>query len=180
MAEPYIGEIRIFGFNFAPTGWAMCNGQILPITQNTALFALLGTNFGGNGTTNFGLPNLQGNVPIDYGQGPGLSQYSIGEAGGKAAVILTNQTSPAHTHPANCVGGSGGQGDQNDPTGNLWSIAYSGRVPDNMYAPAQGAGLPMNANAVSAVGKNQPHNNLQPYLVLNFCIALAGIFPPRS
>ena len=180
MSEPFLGEIRMFGGNFAPRGWAMCNGQLLTISQNTALFSLLGTYYGGNGTSTFGLPNLQGSVPVDNGQGPGLSPYVAGEVGGVPTVTLISQTSPAHTHPVNCVGGSGNQGDQNDPKGNLWSLAFNGRRPDNMYDPSLGSGLKLNASAVSAVGNNLPHNNLQPYLVLNFCIALQGIYPTRG
>jgi microcystin-dependent protein len=180
MSDPYVGEIRIFGFTFAPVKWATCDGQLLPISQNTALFSLLGTNFGGNGTSNFGLPNLQGNVPLDFGQGPGLSPYDIGEVGGVPTVTLNTRTSPAHTHPVNCLGGSGSQGDQNDPKGNIWSIAYSGRAPDNMYAASPGNGLKLNEAAFSVIGNGQPHNNQQPYLVLNICIALAGEYPVRG
>jgi microcystin-dependent protein len=172
MAEPFVAEIRIFGFNFAPVGWAFCNGQILPISQNTALFSLLGTTYGGNGTSNFALPNLQGAAPLGLGQGPGLSQRDEGETGGEAALTLLVTEMPAHAHTPAC---NPGMGDRYSPAGSFWATDAGG---NNEYAPT--ANDKMSTVALGITGAGQPHNNLQPYLVLNFCIALNGIFPPRS
>ncbi len=175
MADQFVGEIRAFPFNFAPNGWAACNGQILPISQNTALFSLLGTQFGGNGTSNFGLPNLQGSAPLDAGQGPGLSQRTIGETGGEASVTLSLTQIPNHTHQAFGVAATG---DQLSPAGRTWATAHSGKVKDNNYSST--AGATMNGTALSQAGSSLPHDNMPPYLTVNFCIALTGIFPARS
>ena len=172
MSEPFIGEIREFGFNFAPIGWAQCSGQLMSIAQNTALFSILGTTYGGDGKTTFGLPNLQDSVPMGSGQGPGLSDRFLGETGGEAAVTLLGAEMPAHTHFARC---NSGDGDQYDPGNNFWAQDAAG----NAEYSATGA-VPMNPAALGPAGGNQPHNNLQPYCVLNFCIALQGIFPPRN
>jgi microcystin-dependent protein len=180
MASPFVAEIRIFGFNFAPTGWALCNGQILPISQNTALFSLLGTMYGGDGKSTFALPNMQGNVPINQGQGPGLSQRFIGENGGAETVTVLVSEIPAHNH--NFVGTtansstvtSSGNQVANGFTGNFQSS-----VQVKMYSTAAPNSL-MNPNAIGISGSSLPHNNLMPYLTLNFCIAMQGIFPPRS
>lgn len=175
MAEPYVGEIRIFPFAFAPLGWAFCNGQFLPISQNTALFSLLGTFFGGNGTSNFALPNLQGSVPLGTGQGPGLSPRDLGQAGGAPAVTLTTQTVAAHTHG---MLASPRDAELNAP-GPQNALARSN--PATIYTAPSGATLQaLSQQTLGTVGNGQPHNNLMPYLTLNFCIALQGVYPARS
>lgn len=171
--DPFVAEIRIFGFNFAPKGWAFCNGQILAISQNTALFSLLGTTYGGDGKSNFALPNFQGNAPMHYGQGPGLSLRDIGESGGTDTVSLTASELPEHSHSTSC---NAGMGDQYGPPGNFWATDAGGNLE---YAPGPATG-PMAAGAVQNMGGGEPHNNLQPYLALNFCIALQGVYPSRS
>jgi len=168
VSQPFIGEIRIFGFNFAPTGWAQCNGQLLPISQNTALFSVLGTAFGGNGTSNFGLPNLMGVAHLGADQANNVP----GTIAGAETVTLTTQQSPAHIHNVNCVSSAG---NQFGPKGNLWATDATGT---NEYGSPANAS--MNQNAIVPAGRNQPHNNIQPYLVLNYCIALTGIYPPRG
>lgn len=176
MSDQFVGEIRAFGFTFAPTGWALCNGQLLPISQNTALFSLLGTQFGGDGKSTFALPNLQACAPLGFGQGPGLSSRAIGETGGEPAVTLLASQMPSHTHTplANTTNPQ-----TNTPVGNTWAPPGAGRGL-NLYDPAPGTGVPMKPGAVGTAGGGQPHNNLPPYLTLNFCIALQGIYPPRS
>lgn len=176
MSEPFLAEIRIFGFNFSPRGWAFCNGQILPIAQNTALFSLVGTTYGGDGRTTFGLPDLQGRAPIFWGQGPGLSDYILGENGGTTSVTLTTNQLPGHTHTVQAVAANGSS---NTPVGNDWGKVAAGRGALNLYNPASD-GTSMNAAAFPNAGGSQPHNNMAPYLSLNFCIALQGIYPPRS
>jgi microcystin-dependent protein len=162
--------------NFAPTGWAQCNGQLLPISQNTALFSLLGTFYGGNGQSTFALPNIQGQAAMNQGQGPGLSDRFLGEASGTDIVTLLQSEIPAHSHT---IGGATVQnGGSQTPTGCIWGESPAGRGTLALYAtPATGA---MNPNALNLTGGNLPHNNLQPFLTLNFCIAMQGIFPPRS
>jgi microcystin-dependent protein len=177
MSDQFVGEIRIFGFNFAPTGWALCNGQLMPISQNTALFSLLGTNYGGDGRSTFGLPNLQGSAPLQQGQGPGLSLYEIGETGGEANVTLITTEIPLHNHFAGCLNGSG---TVNTPAGNVWAPAKVGRQAESRYATAPGTGPLLAVQALAPVGSSFPHNNMPPYQVLSFCIALQGIFPARS
>jgi microcystin-dependent protein len=174
MSEPYVGEIRMFPFNFAPTGWALCNGQLMPISQNTALFSLLGTYYGGDGKSTFALPNLQGCFPVDQGQGAGLSPYEIGETGGAAAVTLLATEIPTHAHTVACAA----TGNSSNPSNAVFGAAPRGKPP--AYAAATGTKVNMSATAVSAAGGGQPHPNMPPYLTLNFCIALQGIFPPRS
>lgn len=174
MSDPFIGEIRLFGFNFAPRGWAQCNGQLLPIAQNTALFAILGTTYGGDGRTTFALPDLQGRTPMHAGQGPGLSERYLGEQGGEQAVTLLNSEIPPHTHAASA---STTVADQGTPGGNIWATGAGGRG-QNFYAA--GTDVAMNGQALGASGGNQPHNNMPPYQTLNFCICLYGVFPPRS
>jgi len=176
MSEPFVGEIRIFSLNFAPRGWAFCNGQILPIAKNTALFSLLGTQYGGDGKTTFALPNLKDSAPLHQGQGPGLSPRTIGEAGGEAAVTLTGSELPAHPHAARC---SSVPGLQPGPANNVWSSLPARPTPPSVYSNA-GPNVAMNPGALAPVGGNQPHNNLSPYLGLNFCIALQGIYPARN
>jgi microcystin-dependent protein len=164
MAEPFLSEIRIMSFNFAPKGWALCNGQLLPINQNQALFSLLGTTYGGNGQTNFALPNLQGEVPIHVGNG-----HTLGETAGATAVTITQQTMPFHTHP---LFGTSSTGNLVIAAGNLCATS-----PSQMYQAPDNNLASMNPASISTVGGSQAHNNMMPYLVLNFCIALQGIFP---
>ena len=176
MSSPFVAEIRMWACNFAPTGWAQCNGQLLPISQNTALFSLLGTTYGGNGQSTFALPDLQGRAAMFWGQGQGLSLRDLGEMSGVDNVTLLQAEIPAHSHT---IGGATvGNGTAQTPTGNIWAAAPAGRGTLALYGtPATGA---MNPNALTLTGGNLPHNNLQPYLTLNFCIAMQGVFPPRS
>lgn len=177
MSDQFLAEIRIFAGNFAPTGWAMCNGQVLPISQNTALFSLVGTYYGGNGTSNFSLPNLQSSAPLGSGQGPGLTQRFIGETAGEPTVTLLNTEMPSHSHQANACTSGG----VDSPANALWGESKLGKTPLNVYAPSTaGTNVQMNPLALSPAGGSQPHNNLPPYLCLNFIIALQGIFPSRS
>lgn len=171
--DPFVAEIRIFGFNFAPTGWAFCNGQLLPISQNTALFSLLGTTYGGNGTSNFALPNMQGNAPMHPGQGPGLSLHDLGEVGGSETVTLLESEIPSHNHALQASTQLG-----EDPQCVGESFARS--VGANLYEPSNAGLVAMSASVLAPAGGNQPHNNMMPYLTLNFCIALQGVFPPRG
>ena len=174
MADPFVAEIRIFPFTFAPVGWAFCDGQLLPISQNTALFSLLGTTYGGNGQSNFALPDLQGRAPMHPGQGPGLSLRDLGETGGSETVTLLESEIPAHAHVLN-----------------------ANAFPANIQAPAPARALAqstggvayktppatltaMSFQALGPAGGDSPHNNLMPYLTLNFCIAMQGVFPPRG
>ncbi|HEX4137512.1 MAG TPA: tail fiber protein [Bryobacteraceae bacterium] len=184
MAEPYLGEIRMFGFNFAPQGWAMCNGQLLPINQNTALFSLLGTSYGGNGSTTFALPDLRGRVAIQQGSGVGLTPYVIGEVGGSENVTLTAQQMPTHNHAVGCdgsntgVGGSAfGVGTGGTPTNHIPGLATS---PGDAAYSNNAPNATMNPAMIGTAGGNVPHPNVQPYLALTFCIALEGIFPSRN
>ena len=167
MAEPFLSEIRIFSFNFPPKGWAFCNGQLLPINQNQALFALLGTTYGGNGQTNFALPNLQGRLPIHEGSG-----HTLGEAAGASAVTITQQTMPQHLHFLNGTTTTGSQAPvANAVPATIGATIYSKNI-SNLVA--------FDASSVTSVGGSQPHTNMMPYLVLNFCIALQGIFPSQN
>jgi microcystin-dependent protein len=177
MSDNFIGEIRIVPFNFAPHGWAMCNGQLLPISQNTALFSLLGTFYGGDGKSTFALPNFQGRAPINIGQGPGLSPYVIGQAAGETAVTLLQTEIPSHTHT---VAAYAGNGDLDNPAGKAWATSHMGKTPINIYNNSAGTATYMNPVAFALAGGSQPHNNLPPYLTLNFVIAMTGIFPSRS
>jgi microcystin-dependent protein len=172
MANPFVAEIRIFPFNFAPTGWAMCQGQLIPISQNTALFSLLGTMYGGDGRSTFALPNLQGCAALGAGQGPGLSLYVEGQAGGSPTVTLLNTEMPAHNHGAGCYNGVG------DSYTGANAIPATDAAGNNLYSTP--ADHTMNALAIAPTGGSLPHNNLQPYLTLNYCIALQGVFPARS
>jgi microcystin-dependent protein len=170
VSEPFLGEIRSFGFNFAPQGWATCNGQLLSISQNTALFSLLGTFYGGNGETTFALPNLQSRVGIHQGQGTGLSAYQLGQFSGSESVTLTLGQMPLHTHG---LMANASPATSTRPDGTVLARGPSA------YAAAPD-GTAMNAGAIAGVGGGQPHTIIQPYLCLNFCIALQGIFPSRN
>ena len=172
--DPFVAEIRIFPFNFPPKGWAFCNGQILPISQNTALFSLLGTTYGGDGKSNFALPNMQGNAPMHPGQGPGLSLHDLGETSGSETVTLLQSEIPAHSHGVQAQNVP--LGDVATPGGNTLSRPASG----NLYASASTSVVPMAPQAITPAGGDQPHNNMMPYLTLNFCIALQGVYPPRT
>ena len=174
MADPFVAEIRIFPFNFAPKGWAWCDGQLLPLSQNTALFSLLGTTYGGNGKSNFALPDLQGRAPMHPGQGPGLSLHDLGETGGSETVTLLESEIPSHAHT---LMSQAAPADSPLPTGASFARAI-GATP---YLPPSGAPLvPLSENAIAPSGGDMPHNNLQPYLTFYFNIALQGVFPPRS
>ena len=172
--DPFVAEIRIFPFNFAPKGWAWCNGQILPLSQNTALFSLLGTTYGGDGKSNFALPNLQGRAPMHPGQGPGLSLHDLGETGGSETVTLLESEIPSHPHgvqananPANLAAPSPAR-------------SFARSAPGNAYKATPTADATFAPEAIAPAGGDQPHNNMMPYLTFYFCIALQGVFPPRS
>lgn len=170
-SEPFVAEIDIFGSNFAPKGWAMCNGQLLPISQNTALFSLLGTYYGGDGKSTFALPDLQGRVPIQVGQGEGLSNYDIGQQSGSDTVILLQSEMPAHTHSYSFTTDPGNSAEPG--AGKSFArVTTSDRKEINIYADIANGTL-------NNIGGSQSHNNMQPYLVLNYCIAMQGVFPPR-
>ncbi|MBZ5523040.1 MAG: tail fiber protein [Acidobacteriia bacterium] len=174
MSNQFVAEIRIFAGNFAPTGWALCNGQLMPISQNTALFSLLGTTYGGDGKSTFALPNLQGSAPMQAGQGPGLSLRALGEIGGEQNVTLLQTEMPSHSHGA----AAAATGALPDPGGNVWASGLKGHP--GVYAAAP-ANAPMNPLALTITGGPPlPHNNMPPYLGLTFIIALQGVFPPRS
>lgn len=170
MTTPYLAQIQIFSFQFAPRGWAQCNGQLLPIAQNQALFSLLGTTFGGNGTTTFALPDLRGRVPMHWGSGPGLGSVSLGQAAGSENVTLLSTNLPSHNHTALASSLAPSVG---PAAGNAWATGGAAS-----YA-ATSSGV-MNPAAIRSVGGNQPHNNMQPTLTLNICIALQGIYPSRN
>ncbi len=172
MSEPFVGEIRMFGFSFAPLGWALCNGQLLPISQNTALFSLLGTTYGGDGRTTFALPDMRSRVPVCQGQGAGLSSYAEGQAGGAETVTLAAAQMPGHTHS---VKASSSAAASDQPGGRALARSYSG-----IYAAEPDATTVMNPTMLGDAGGSEPHANIQPYLTVNFCIALTGIFPSRS
>jgi microcystin-dependent protein len=176
MSSPFLAEIRIFPFNFAPRGWAFCDGQLMPISQNTALFALLGTIYGGDGRSTFGLPNLQGNAPMHVGQGPGLSLRDQGETAGESTVTLLQTEMPTHAHTAMANANSGG--DQNSPANNDWATSLALRAQAPLYSTT--SNTQMNPFALAVAGGSLPHNNMMLYLTLNFCIALQGVFPARS
>jgi microcystin-dependent protein len=175
VADPFVAEIRIFPFNFAPRGWAFCDGQILPLSQNTALFSLLGTTYGGDGKSNFALPNLQGSAPMHPGQGPGLSLHDLGETGGSETVSLLESEIPAHSHQV---------GAQNIPLGGVAAPAADTTLnhpaSGNLFNVNNPAPVAMSSSALGPAGGNQPHNNMQPYVTFYFNIALQGVYPPRT
>src|SRR5829696_2405278 len=174
MADPFVAEIRIFPFNFAPKGWAWCDGQLLPLSQNTALFSLLGTTYGGNGKSNFALPDLQGRAPMHPGQGPGLSLHDLGETGGSETVTLLESEIPSHSHAIFTHGQD--PADLGSPTPNR-ALARTNRG----FGYTTAAALTFMApETLAPAGGDQPHNNMQPYLTFYFCIALQGVFPPRT
>lgn len=171
MADPFVAEIRIFGFNFPPRGWAFCDGQLMPISQNTALFSLLGTTYGGDGKSTFALPDLQGSAPMHPGQGPGLSLHDLGETGGSESVTLLESEIPSHSHTLRATADAA---DSSVPAPTAALAASSGGT---LYQSAPDSTLA--ATALAPAGGSLPHNNMQPYLTLNFCIALQGVFPQR-
>jgi microcystin-dependent protein len=170
MSEPFLAEIVMFAGNFAPRGWAFCSGQILAIAQNTALFSLLGTTFGGNGQTTFALPDFRGRVPVHAGQGPGLSSYNIGQVGGNESVTLLTTQMPAHNHSAACS--------PNDANLGLAEGNFLATTATNTYASTGGSALA--ATTIGQSGGSQPHTNIQPYTCVNFIIAIEGIYPSRN
>jgi len=176
MSDAYLGEIRCFGFTFAPVNWAACNGQLLPIQQYAALFSLLGTYFGGNGTTNFALPNLQGQVPMHWGSTSGLTATNLGETQGTTAIALTIQQIPQHTHPIIAAAAGAGAERSAIPTNQTYlsdskgAFVYASATPNTAFSP----------KAIGISGGTQSHENMQPYLAVNFCICLNGTFPPRG
>jgi microcystin-dependent protein len=175
LSEAYIGEIRMFGGNFAPTGWDFCNGQLLSITTNTALFTLLGTTYGGDGQNTFALPDLRGRVPIHQGQGPGTSRYALGQIGGVESTTLSVNQLPAHTHTVNA---SSSIGTQASPSGNLHA-GVSGAAAEKVYS-ANSPNVSMSTSSIGIAGGSQPVNIVQPYQTISFIIALFGIFPTSN
>lgn len=176
MSDPFLAEIIMFGGNFAPRGWALCDGQLLPISQNQAVFSLLGTTYGGDGRTTFALPDLRGRAAIHPGTGPGLSPYRLGQRGGAETVNLTTAQIPSHTHSASVtLHANTGGGDDNDPT-----ARYPGEGANDFYADGQNVDMGAPSVAVGNTGGSQPHTNIEPYLCVNFIIALQGIFPSRN
>ena len=174
MSEAFVGEVRMFGFNFAPVGWALCNGQLLPISQNTALFSILGTTYGGDGRSTFGLPNLQGQAALGAGSGPGLSPRFLGETAGVTTVTLDQATTPVHNH---VVQGLAQPANLQAPTS---ADANSATPGEGVYSTGAAVNVQMAAAMLGPFGGGGPHTNLQPYQVVNFCIAMQGIFPSRN
>jgi microcystin-dependent protein len=175
MAEPFVAEIRITGFNFAPTGWATCNGQIMPLAMNTALFSLLGTMYGGDGKSTFALPDLQGRAPMHWGQGPGLSDHWVGDMPGEPSVTLISSEMPAHSHTVRATTSAGKKA---SPAGATWGEATAAPG-QQLYHNSSGATEALPWTAFATAGSTLPHNNMQPYLTLNFIIALQGVYPAR-
>lgn len=168
MSSPYIGEIRMFGGNFAPAGWALCDGSLLPISENDALFILIGTTYGGDGQNTFALPDLRGRVPVHMGQGPGLSNYTIGQQGGTEQVTLTVNQIPQHTHPGQAQSASG---TQSSPANGVWAASTLSQYSSN------NATATMNSQSIGAAGGSQPHDNMLPFQCISFIIALFGVYP---
>lgn len=174
MSEPFIGQIMAVGFNFAPRGWAMCDGQLLPISQNDALYALIGTTYGGDGVTTFALPDLRSRIAIHQGQGPGLTNRPIGQASGTETVTLTSNQMPSHTHP---VSATAVNADKPTPANNIWATEPT---TSTFFYGAGPTDSTMNPQTISTAGGNQPHDNLMPYLTMTYVIALFGIFPSQG
>jgi microcystin-dependent protein len=180
MTTPFLGQITVFPYHFPPSGWADCAGQLLPISQHGALFSLIGTKYGGDGRGTFGLPNLQGSVPVGQGQGPGLSNYSMGETGGTAVVLLNPSNNPSHSHG---LGATTAKGSTNaSENASLATVVGPGlgAVPKGLIYNSNNPNTTLAPQAVGAAGGGQPHNNMQPYLALRYCIALTGVFPSRG
>lgn len=193
MAEPFLGQINMFGFNFPPQGWALCDGQLLSISQNAALFSLLGTIYGGNGQTTFGLPELRGRVPLHFGSGPGLAPRFIGSSGGHEDVTLHSGQMPSHTHSSTAttdttvsISCNSGQGNNANPTGNVHASDTSGftadyhSMPDGTMAANAAAATSDTSVTINNTGGGQAHTNMQPFLTINFSIALVGLYPSQS
>ncbi|MBI5074542.1 MAG: phage tail protein [Nitrospirae bacterium] len=174
MADPFVAEIRIFPFNFAPKGWAWCDGQLMPLSQNTALFSLLGTTYGGDGKSNFALPDLQGRAPMHPGQGPGLSLHDLGETGGTETVSLLESEIPSHAHALMAQNSSLGT------TASAGGNSYARPASGSLYDGTSLSNVAMSDSAITPAGGDQPHNNMMPYLTFYFCIALQGVYPPRT
>ena len=182
MASPYVGEVRMLGCSYAPLGWALCNGQLMSITQNAVLFAVISTRYGGNGKSNFALPNLQGCVPVCAGQSAGTSDYVVGQAGGVTDVTLLPNQIPSHTHALQ-ANAAPAFGSSPDPTANVFSGGQWVQPPNSGNAPLYTSQKPdteLNGGAIDATGWGQRHNNMMPYLAINFCIALNGVVPEHS
>jgi microcystin-dependent protein len=181
MSDQFVAEIRIFPFNFPPKGWAFCDGQLLPLSQNTALFSLLGTTYGGDGKSTFALPDMQGNAPMQPGQGQNLSLRDLGEISGVESVVLLQSEMPNHTHAMQVSSQDANTATpgNNYPAKGLWDAGTAGGLAGTYVPPGSGAIVQANFQELAIVGSSLPHNNLQPYLTLNFCIALQGTFPAR-
>lgn len=180
MSDQFLAEVRMFSMNFAPVQWAQCNGQVMAISQNTALFSLIGTFYGGNGTSNFGLPDLEGNVAICAGSGPGLSPYDIGQFGGSQFVTLLDSENPSHNHLVQTTNTGGSSNNPNNLLyGKTGLVSGGSTTAIKTYATAAPS-VTLNPVAIGFAGGHQPHNNMMPSLVINFCIALQGIFPARG
>lgn len=177
MADPFVAEIRMFAGNFAPTGWALCDGQLLPISQNTALFSLLGTWYGGDGRSTFALPDLRGRSPLGWGDGAGLTSYSPGEQVGADSVALLPSEMPQHSHTVTGVGPAV-LGTTGNPSAAAWATSRVGRTTEQLYSTSAGT-VAMSPGALSSAGSGVPHDNLPPYSTLTFIIALQGVFPQR-
>lgn len=179
--DPYIGEIRLFAGNYAPVDWALCNGQLLNISSNTVLFSIIGNRFGGDGVTRFALPNLNGRAPLGMGQGTGLTNHTLGTSDGTATVTLVQNEMPIHSHAPSAYAGNG---NSNSPAGGEWAqyVDTSTRPPTAamLYSDGSSGVVQMNPLALGIAGSSMPHNNMQPYLAMNFIICLSGIFPPKS
>lgn len=177
MSEPFLAEVRLFGFNFPPRGWAQCDGSILPISQNQSLYSLIGTVYGGDGRTTFGLPDLRGRTPLHEGQGTGLTQRNLGSDGGEERHTLTLEEIPAHSH---VFEGNRNQASQNEPGGSTLAAKKRRAYARYAGAPDAGSAVDMHAQTVSSVGNGTAHENMQPFLAVNFCIAMQGLFPSRN
>jgi microcystin-dependent protein len=173
--DPYVGEIRLFAGNYAPSGWVFCQGQELQIQQNQVLYSVIGTMYGGDGKNTFAVPNLTGRVPMHTGNGNGLTPRVLGSAGGEMTITLTEDQIPSHSHDPNSLSTTG---DETSPVGALWANTAGGRSPVKAYS--QDSSIPMNPTAINTVGGSQSHNNMQPYLAINFIMAYEGVYPPKS